>query len=563
MHKLSRRRFVAGGLTVGGALSFAGFDTPRTAAAQPPGGPALPGSIFVRRARFENWDREIVTDELWTALPATADEVGELAQWARAAGYRLRPQGRRHSWSPLTVAPGTPANARVLLVDMSRLAGMRMVGDAVEVGTGALLVDLLAFLAGHGRSLRAAPAVGEISVGGALAVSGHGTGVPTAAEAAAMRSGFGTLSGLVRSLTVVARDPADDRYRPRTIDRSHPDAKALIGHLGRCALTSVTLTTVPAYQLHCRNLTDIPASELFAAPAVAGPRSLGRLIDEHGRVGIVWYAFTDRPWVQVWSESPTCPPSARPTSGPFNYPFADTLPDLFPRLLADLIAGDVALAPTFCNGILAATETGLDAVGARDMWGPAKDFINWVRPSTLRITAGSHVVVTRRDEIQSVVHEFTTRYLDLLGRYRAAGNFPVNSGVEIRISSVDSVDDLDLPGAEPPALSPTTPVPGRPDWDTAVWLDVITLPQTRDRDRFLGDLEREFFHVFPSDRGVVRPEWSKRWAHGPGGAWTDEQYLHDVLPRTLPLWRWAAATFDRYDPDGVFRSDLADRLMPR
>lgn len=560
---LSRRTFVAGGMTLGGALTFLGFETPRSAGAQPLADPAPPASIFVRRSRFENWDRAIVTDELWTALPATASEVVELVDWAVAAGYRLRPQGRRHSWSPLTVSPGTSADSRVLLVDMSRLAGMRMVGDAVEVEAGALMVDLLAFLDANGRSLRAAPAVGDISVGGALAVAAHGTGVPTGDDAQALWSGFATLGGLVRSMTAVVWDPGSDSYRQRQFDRSHPDTKALVSHLGRVMVTSVTLTTVPAYNLHCRNLTDIPIAELFAAPATAGPRSLARLIDEHGRVGIAWYAFTDFPWVQTWSEAPTCPPSARTTSGPFNYPFADTLPDAIPRALSDLIEGNVSAAPTFCNGVLTVTEAGLDAVGARDMWGPAKNFINFVRPSTLRITAGSHVVVTRRADIQTVVHEFTTVYLDLLAQYRAAGEFPVNSGLEIRITTVDSVVDLDIPGAEPPALSPTAPVPGRPEWDTAIWLDVITLPHTRSHERFFADLERRFFRTFPADRGVVRPEWSKRWAHGPAGAWTDDDYIRRVLPEVLPMWHWAADTFDRYDPSGVFRSDLADRLMPR
>ncbi|MEK8170771.1 hypothetical protein NKH77_17885 [Streptomyces sp. M19] len=48
----------------------------------------------------------------------------------RAAGWRLRPRGRSHTWAPLTISPappGRPGAARVLLVDtVKHLTALRL-----------------------------------------------------------------------------------------------------------------------------------------------------------------------------------------------------------------------------------------------------------------------------------------------------------------------------------------------------------------------------------------------------------------------------------------------------
>lgn len=559
MSTLNRRAFFTGSATVATALVFAGFDTPARADSALPGYPA---SIPLRRARFENWDGAIVADALWTAVPRDSSDVVALVNWAHSAGYRVRPQGYRHTWSPLTVPAGAAGSDRVLLVDTtSSLTTMSMVdAETVRTQAGASMSDLIGFIEKCGRSFTATPAPGDVTVGGVLAVGGHGTAVPALREVGVPGTIWGSMSNLVTSLTAVVWDDAAKSYVERTFHRSDVDIAAFLTHLGRAFVTEVTLRTVPAYMLRCQSFTNIPINELFAKPERATSRSLSSLIDTSGRVGVIWYAFTDKPWVQVWTPTPKKPLLSRRTFGSFNFLFADNLPDPVPQLLGSLVEGRPQMAPAFCAAVALATNAGLDATFARDMWGPASHFLHFVKPTTLRVTAGSHVIVTKRSEVQAVVHEFTSYYSSLLETYRSKGKYPINSGVEIRVTGVDKASEHS-PTARAPALSAATEVPGQPDWDTAIWLDALTLPDTAHHTEFYQDLEREFFSRFPASRGVVRPEWAKRWGHSAAGAWTDADAMQNAIPAAYPQWNQAVETLTRHDPHRIFTTELLDRLM--
>ncbi len=558
---VSRRAFLGRSAAAAAAatgLVLVGFDRPARAAGALPG---FPDSVPVHKAVFENWDGAIVTDALWTATPSTSADVVELCNWAHSNGWTVRPSGRRHTWSPLTVPAATSDGARVLLIDTSKLAEMTLGADhRVQVGAGALMSDLLAYLSRNGRGVVSAPAPGDVTVGGVLAVGGHGTAIPAAGEKTGSGTTFGSVSNLVSAITAVVWDAAAGRYVARTVRRDHPDCAALMTHLGRAFVLDAELITVPEQFLRCQSRTDITADDLFAPPATAGPTALSNLIDAAGRVGIIWYAFTDRPWVQIWTPTSARPTASRHVDAPFNFTFADQLPDPVPRLLGRLIEGHGEVAPQFGPAMLAATEVGLDVTGTRDMWGAPKNFQHFVRPTTLRVTAASHVVVTARSELQSIVHDFTTVVRALLERYRARGQYPINGPVEIRVTGIDDPAHTGISGAAAPALSAAAPVDGHPEWDTAIWLDTLTLPGTAGHPEFYRDLEVEFFDRFPAGRGRVRPEWAKRWAHTPAGAWTDAHTLDTVIPRAFDQWDNAVRTLARLDPHRLFTTDLLDRL---
>jgi FAD/FMN-containing dehydrogenase len=550
---LGRRSFLTGTAAVTGLL-FAGFSAPVRAETVLP---AFPEGLSLRKAQFRNWDEAIVTEDLWTVAIGSADDAVRVAEWARINSYTLRPHGFRHTWSPLVVDSGTPSSARVLLLDMTTLNSMAMVDDTVvDVEAGASMQDLLAYLHAHGRAVLSAPAPGDVTVGGVLAVGGHGSAVASAAEQGNRSLPFGSVSDLVETISAVVFDSRTGTYIERTFTRSEPECSSLLVHLGRTLVTRVRLSTVPTHNLRCRTFTDIPIEELFAAPNAAGPRSLTAMLDDAGRVGVIWYTFTDRPWIQQWSVSPTRPAESRPTAGPFNFPFADNLPDPIPQMLGRIIEGHTELAPAFGDAVIAATDAGLTLTGARDMWGPARDFIHFVRPTTLRVTAASHAVITRRDNVQHVVHEFTEVISTMLDEYATRGEYPINSCVEIRVTGVDSRYPVD----KAPALSPATPVPGRADFDTAVWLDTLTLPGTPGHADFYADLEQRFFRPFPAELGIVRPEWAKRWGHGDGGAWTDPHALSHEIPDVYPQWSIAANTLAALDPHNLFTTSLTRRL---
>ncbi|MEU6236861.1 cholesterol oxidase substrate-binding domain-containing protein [Kitasatospora sp. NPDC047058] len=561
--------------------------------------PALPAGAELYQRVYQNWSGEVRTDQLWTCAPRTPEEVPLLADWARANGWRLRAQGHRHTWAPLTVADGTPEAARVLLLDTTRhLTAITADSPAtVRVQTGATMEALLAHLAGRGLGVANCPAPGELTVGGVLAIGGHGTAVPAAGEARPDGHGYGSLSNQVTRLTAVVHDPATGRYVLRTFDRAEADSAAFLVHLGRAFVTEVVLRAGADRPLRCVSRLDIPAGELFARPGGTGllgrPRTFADFVDRDGRAEAIWFAYTEYPWLKTWSVAPNRPLVSRAVDEPYNYPFSDSVPEPVARLAGQLVAGAWASAPLFgqlqyliakigltgdltdvllSGGLLRDLLTGdvlthLLAGGLRsDLWGPSRTLLQYVRPTTLRVTANGYAVLARRADLQWVVAEFADHYRKLLADYRARGEFPVNGAVEIRVTGLDDPAWCGVPGARPPLLSALRPRPDRPEWDTAVWLDVLALPGTPGLHRFARELEQFLLRTFDGTRAGLRVEWSKGWAYTDEAAWADPDVLDHAIPASHrdgggPGWDEAVAVLDRHDPYRVFGNPFLDRLL--
>ncbi|OLM33086.1 FAD/FMN-containing dehydrogenase [Pseudonocardia sp. Ae717_Ps2] len=556
MRELTRRAVLRGAALAGTAV-LVGVRTPAQMGTSLPD---FPAGVPVHREVFENWDGVITTDPLWTCVPRTPADVVAVLDWAHRSGYRVRPRGYRHNWSPLAVSRGQNEGAKILVADLTQgLTGMTMTAPGeVRVQAGARMDRLLSFLHRNGASITNAPAPGDVTVAGVLAVGGHGSSVPAAGERRVRGQSFGSVSNLVTAVTAVVWDAARGGFAERTFDRSDPGCAALLTGLGRIVLTEVRLRVQPAYDLRCRNHTDIPATEFFAAPGRTTARSMSSMLDRSGRVGAIWYTFSDHPWIQEWTVTPRRPLLSRPTLGPYNYPFADNVPAVVEQPLSAIVSGHPEVAPLFGKTVYGATVAGLTAVGARDMWGPAKDFIHFVKPTTLRVSAGSHAVVVARADAQRVVHEFSSFITGALARYAAQGRYPLNSCVEIRVTGVDDPADCEVPGAVVPALSASQPVPGHPDRDTVVWLDALGLPGTPHEYEFFAEMEAFVRSAF---RGyaTVRPEWAKRWATTASGPWTDSQVIGS-MPQVFPGWAAARDAFAAFDPHRVVTADLHDTL---
>ncbi|MEU1420229.1 cholesterol oxidase substrate-binding domain-containing protein [Kitasatospora sp. NPDC005751] len=598
---LSRRELLGASAalgTVGWLLR--GTIGPDSARAAVPVPPELPVGTELYQRVYQNWSGEVRTDQLWTCAPRTPEEVPPLADWARAHGWRLRAQGYRHTWAPLTVADDTPGSARVLLLDTTRHL-TALTADSpttVRAQTGATMESLLAHLAGRGLGVANCPAPGELTVGGVLAIGGHGTAVPAVGELRPDGHGYGSVSNQVVRLTAVVHDPATDRYALRTFERSEADSAAFLVHLGRAFVTEVVLRAGPDVPLRCVSRLDIPATELFARPGTPGgilgrPRTLADFVDREGRAEVIWFACTERPWLKTWSVAPQRPLGSRTVDEPYNYPFSDSIPEPVARLAGQLVAGAWGSAPLFgqlqylvakvaltgdltdvllSGGVLRELLSGellthLLAGGLRsDLWGPSRTLLQYVRPTTLRVTANGYAVLARRADLQWVVSEFAAYYRQLLAEYQARGEFPVNGAVEIRVTGLDDPAASGVPGARPPLLSALRPRPDRPDWDTAVWLDVLSLPGTPGLHRFARDLERFLLRTFDGTRAGLRVEWSKGWAYTEDAAWADPDVLGRVVPASLrdgggPGWDEAVAVLDRHDPHRVFGNAFLDTLL--
>ncbi|MFE7928552.1 cholesterol oxidase substrate-binding domain-containing protein [Streptomyces sp. NPDC057456] len=527
--------------------------------------PDFPPDVPLSRTAYRNWDGEITVTGLWACAPEDPAQAVDVVNWAWRHGWTVRPRGASHGWSPLTVPAGLPADAPVLLVDTAaHLTGLSLESaDEVRAGTGVTLEVLLTYLEGRGLGVTAAPAPGDLTLGGALAVDAHGTAVPARGEQRLPGQTYGSLSNRVLSLTAVVWDADSGAYALRTYRRDEADCAALLTHLGRSLVTEVVLRVGANSNLRCVSRTDIPAKELFAASGADG-RSLADFLEAEGRVEAIWFAFTEFPWLKVWSVAPTRPLTSRRVTSPYPYPFSDNVPTPVAELAGRMVA-DAAwyLAPVLGNAQLDVAALGLVATLSADVWGPSKNTLLYIRPTTLRVHANGYAVLTGRDQVQRVVSEFTSFYRERLTAYAALGRFPVNGSVEIRVTGLDDPAEAGLTGALAPSLSALRPDPDHPEWDTAVWLDVLTLPGTPYADAFYRELERFLLSTYDGTHARTRVEWSKGWGYTDEAAWSDAEVLGTVVPESFGgAWDQAAAVLERLDPHRVFRAPLHGRLFP-
>ncbi|AXE83574.1 cholesterol oxidase substrate-binding domain-containing protein [Streptomyces sp. Go-475] len=529
--------------------------------------PDFPADVALYRSAYRNWVGEITADGLWACAPDDPEQVVAVVNWAWRHGWRVRARGAAHGWSPLTVTEGTASGAPVLLVDTApHLTGLALDSPtAVRAGTGVTMEALLAYLEEHGLGVTAAPAPGILTLGGVLAVDGHGTAVPARGERRLPGHTYGSLSNLVLSLTAVVWDSRAGAYVLRTFHRDEADGAGLLTHLGRSLVTEVVLRVGDNTQLRCVSRTDIPAGELFAAPG-SGGRTFASFLEEAGRVEAIWFAFTEHPWLKVWSVSPTRPLTSRTVTRPYNYPFSDNVPAPVAELVGRMTSEAAwYLAPVLGNAQYDAAALGLVATLSADLWGPSKNTLLYLKPSTLKVHANGYAVLTSRDGVQRVVAEFAAFHRERLTAYAARGSFPVNGSVEIRVTGLDDPGDVGTPGARPPLLSALRPRADHPEWDTAVWLDVLTLPGTPDAEVFLRELERFLLRTCDGGSALPRVEWSKGWAYTDDGAWSDGEVLGSVVPAAVGTAEWAEAdaVLDRLDPHRVYGNAFLDRLFAR
>jgi len=179
--KVSRRSLLTQAGALGAWLPFGPLDaTGDVGGARPPG---FPEGIEVYRQGFRNWAGDIRLDAVPTCAPRSAEEVVQIVNWASQSGYRIRPRGMAHNWSPLTLSDATGEPQRLVLLDTTKHLRQVSTGRSgglacVRAQSGVTMSVLLSRLEASGLGMTATPAPGDLTLGGVLAVDGHGTGVP-------------------------------------------------------------------------------------------------------------------------------------------------------------------------------------------------------------------------------------------------------------------------------------------------------------------------------------------------------------------------------------------------
>ncbi|WP_037605308.1 cholesterol oxidase substrate-binding domain-containing protein [Streptacidiphilus rugosus] len=571
--RLSRRAFL-GATAAGAALGISPWTpafrvTPAEAATTAP--PNFPGSISVYQQAFRNWSGEIVLDPTWTCAPSSPNDVVTLANWAYAKGWRLRPRGMGHGWSPLLEPSGASGN--IVLVDTTQHLTAVTVNSgspaSVTAQCGITMLNLLTALEGSGYGLTNTPAPGDLTLGGVLAIDGHGTSVPAQGESQVAGHTFGSVSNLVTSLTAVVWDSGSSAYVLKTFQRSDPDIGAFLVNLGRAFVTEATLRVGANVRLRCQSTYTTQVTDLFAPPASAGSNSFASLVKQSGRVETIWFPFTTVPWLKVWSVAPSKSWLSREVDSPFNYSFSDSVSSQESQYISDIVAGNVSVTPTFENLEMSIVGSGLITTGTWDIWGWAKNTQLYVKPTTLQVTANGYAMLCARSDLQRVVSEFYSYLSGQLATYKAAGQYPMNGPWEVRVTGLDHAADCGVPGAVEPLLSAIRPRPDQPQWDTAVWMDLLTIPGTPQSQKFYRETEQWALSNYTGSYAAVRAEWSKGWAYSGSAAWADPTVLGSTIPASFRAgqpgtanWDTALAVLDRYDPGRIYSNSFLDTLLP-
>ncbi|ENV07653.1 hypothetical protein F966_03510 [Acinetobacter higginsii] len=552
---------------------------------QPAERPANFPNVELYKQRYENWSGELIVEKVWTCSPKTVVEVLLVINWAYHNNYKIRAKGMSHNWSPIMLDQAAD-NTRILLVDMvSHINRIQISssGRIVTAEAGVLMQDLLQAMEDHGLGFVATPAPGDLTIGGVLAIDGHGTGIPALNEQRQLGQSYGSISNLITSITAVVFDPQTKTYIPQVFFRDHDDISALLVHLGRAFILSVQLQSAKNQNLRCESLMNIHYKELFASNPKAG-RTFTSYLDKAGRVEAIWFPFTDYPWLKVWSVSETKPRSAKIVRHPFNYWFSDNIPKQITDLIHNIIiAGQGYLTPSFGQlqasisylglqgSILSGTSTvltgGLVSTQTKDLWGASKNLLLYVKPTTLRVTANGYAVLTSRQNVQKVIHDFCENYQQRVNAYRTLNRYPMNGPVEIRVTGLDHASDSIVPNAKTAALSAIKPCPNHPEWDCAVWFDILTLPNTPYAAEFYAETEQWMHQHYRGD-SLIRPEWSKGWGYTQEQAWANDWYLNQEIPYVHALHQPSSLTIaeakkvlHRLDPSRLFSSPLVDRLL--
>jgi FAD/FMN-containing dehydrogenase len=569
--KPSRRAFLAGTAATAGALAWAPVFRVSPADAQTAAPPNFPSSIPIYQQAYQNWAGMIVIDNVWTCAPASANDVVALANWAHANGYRLRAKGMSHNWSPIVLPAGSTGAGYVLLDTTQNLTSVSVAGGSpatVTAQAGVTMNSLTTAVAAAGYGFCAIPAPGDITLGGALAINAHGSAIPGTGEKPLSGQTYGSLSNLILSLTAVVWSSSSSQYVLQTFQRSDPDIRAFLAHLGRAFVTQVTLQVAANQNLRCQSWFDVSAADLFAPPASAGSSSFASYVDGAGRVEAIWFPFTGNPWLKVWSIAPTKPLLSTKVTSPYNYSFTNSVTTAENQFFDEVLEGTTSGTPTYEELAISLVGSGLIATGTWDIWGQSQNVLLYVEPTTVRIVEAGFAVLTSRANIQQVVSDFYTQYTSLLTQYQNQSEFPMNGPIEIRVTGLDHPADALVTGAQSPILSSVRPRPDQPGWDVAVWLDMGTLPVTPGFSAFYAAMESWIWSHYTGSYATVRPEWSKAWACTSASPWSNAAILGATIPAAVSAgqasgdgWSTAISILAGYDPNSVFSNPFLDTLM--
>ncbi|MCW2254949.1 hypothetical protein M2263_001040 [Providencia alcalifaciens] len=153
----------------------------------------------------------------------------------------------------------------------------------------------------------------------------------------------------------------------------------------------------------------------------------------------------------------------------------------------------------------------------------------------------------------------------MLIKYANDDKYSINGPIEIRITDLDHVSDLDINRNVEPALSVLKPIPDRLDIDCAIWFNILTMSGTRGAEEFYAEFEQWLYDNLNNDTSIIRVEWSKGWGYTSSNAWVNDDVIKNKIPNSYTIkgneWNDSILQLKKLDPHGVFSTYFVEKLL--
>lgn len=496
---------------------------------------------YLFKKRVKNWSGEI-SQVGYFYIPRNVEELLFIVNWSYLNDKKVRVVGYGHNFSALNFSSFDKYS--YVFISLARLSDLSIdTRLRVTAGTGISIEKLASSLAAKGLTLPCFPAIGEVSLGGALAVGAHGTGKST-----------GTMSNLVLSLTAVVWDADEGRYVLKTFEKDSSGFTSFLVNLGRSVLVDCTLQAIPNFRVRCLSTMDISAIDLFSSPNSQDELSFQFLNGLSDGIEVIWWPGTQFPWIKQWFRERTRPLTSVEVNAPYNYPFMIGIPAVLSHIISFLVRKIPGAPDLFFKRIISSIKRGLRSRG--DLWGWNKDCVIYVRPSTMRYSDSGWVILTDYTNLQTVVYEV---YQKIKSFYDTYGGNVLNGPLDIRVTNLD-ISESEL-SSHAPLLSP---IRKSGNYTCAIWINLLTLPKTKGASKVIKAFEEWLWDRFDGDIGRLRVEWSKCWAYDSRGSALNSKILTEDIPNSFndgDSWRKARDVLAAHDPHFLFSSSLLCTLF--
>jgi L-gulono-1,4-lactone dehydrogenase len=231
---------------------------------------------YIPQYKWQNWNENLeCSADLYR--PNNLAQLSEAIRRAAPNG-RIRPVGNSCAWSPLIPTSGSLLG----LEKLKRVTEVNRSGPlpTIRVETGASMRELVKFTRQNGLTLISPTIFQGISIGGAIAVAAHGTGLATS-----------TMSDEVVGLTLV--DARGDVHELTAADGELFDAaRCSLGALG--VVYDVTLRCWPEFHLHVED-------RLIDRDTVLS--GIDDILNTYEFVELYWFPFNDTMWCKMMSRT--------------------------------------------------------------------------------------------------------------------------------------------------------------------------------------------------------------------------------------------------------------------